>query len=91
MLGAALVSVSSIPVPSSCCVVWEVGDWGLEHILRTLMAPSPRVSCGTGLGWAWRGPCPSPPPSLSPARGVFKGLAKAKELIPMDFKLFSIF
>lgn len=29
-----------LPFPhSSCCVLWEEGNWGLEHILGTLITP----------------------------------------------------
>lgn len=61
--------VPPLPSPhSSCCVLWEEGDWELEHILGTLITPQSPQS----LGWAWRGPCPSSPPSLSPPGGFLK-------------------
>lgn len=49
-----------------------------------------------GVLWHWTGmgmerSLPLTPSLPQPSQGGFKGLAKAKELIPMDFKLFSIF
>lgn len=47
--------------------------------------------CPVELDWDGHGEVPAPHPLPQPPRGVFKGLVKVKELIPMDFKLFSIF
>lgn len=81
----------SYSLPSSCCVIWEAGDWGLEHSLGTLTAPQ-----SWGVLWNWTGmgmerSLPLAPSLPQPTWGFFKGLVKVKELIPMDFKLFSIF